>query len=504
MGRWLLLFAICLLPLQPAHAKWHQAQSDHFVIYADDSAKDIEAFGRMLERFHSAMELATGVDAAKPSPSNRVTIYIVRYVNDVRKVTNHTNRFVAGVYLPRAGASIAIVPSVRIRSVASDSSMIYLLHEYVHHFQRANSSFSMPRWMSEGSAEFFASASFEKNGDVIIGRPAQHRVGELAYAADVHVKELLDHDLYMTRLGKSGFYNAYYGKSWLLYHYLTFAPEREGQLEAYTLKLSQGKSPREAAEVFGDLGDLERALERYMRKRMSALEIKHKGISESPFTIRTLSPGEADMMQVHMRSRSGVKEEQAKELVLEARTIAARHPQDPHVLSMLAEAEHDSGNEGAAIAAADRALAIDQTQVDAYVQKGFALFAKAADADDPEQGYNEAIGPFLRLNRIENDHPLPLIYFYRSFADRNLKPSALAVSGLERAAELAPFDLGLRFMTANEQISAGKYKAARLNLKPVAYDPHGGSLADAATALLEKIADKGGTGSEETAEETGG
>ena len=41
--------AIAALSLAvPAQADWHRAESEHFVIYADDSAKDITRFATML------------------------------------------------------------------------------------------------------------------------------------------------------------------------------------------------------------------------------------------------------------------------------------------------------------------------------------------------------------------------------------------------------------------------------------------------------------------------
>jgi tetratricopeptide (TPR) repeat protein len=163
------------------------------------------------------------------------------------------------------------------------------------------------------------------------------------------------------------------------------------------------------------------------------------------------------------------------------------------VLTALAEAEYDAGNDAEAIAAADAALALDPAQVNAYVQKGYALFRRAAAAGEDERtaAYRAAIAPFVALNKIENDHPLPLVYFYRSFAERGAEPPDLAVHGLERAAELAPFDLGLRLNLAAQQIEAGNLDAARSNLVPVAYHPHGGGLAGPARQVIERI-DAGG------------
>lgn len=46
----------------------------------------------------------------KPSPSNRVTIFVVSNQTAVREVAGTANRYLAGFYLPRAGATVAVIP----------------------------------------------------------------------------------------------------------------------------------------------------------------------------------------------------------------------------------------------------------------------------------------------------------------------------------------------------------------------------------------------------------
>lgn len=365
--------------------------------------------------------------------------------------------------------------------------MIVLLHEYAHHFLISNSEFPMPRWVSEGAAEFFASAEFPDAGGIKLGMPAAHRAGELFYARDVKVEQLLDPPAYQDGV-RQGF-DSFYGKSWLLYHHLIMTPERRGQLRTYLSLLAAGKNSLEAGrEVFGDLHQLERDLDAYFRqKRILAAVFAPGQLPVEIIAVRRLSPGEAAMMPVRIRSRRGVDSEQAAALLPDARRIAASYPQDAAVLASLAEAEFDAGNDAEAIAAADAALTLDPARVNAYVQKGFALFRRAPQGADINAAYEAAIEPFLALNRLENDHPLPLIYYYRSFAERGHRPPDDALRGLERAAELAPFDLGLRMNVAASQIQTGQLELARINLLPIAYNPHGGEMAEAARQVIARI-----------------
>ena len=93
-------------------------------------------------------------------------------------------------------------------------------------------------------------------------------------------------------------------------------------------------------------------------------------------------------------------------------------------------------------------------------------------------------------NRIENDHPIPLIYYYRSFQDRGRKPTPLAVRGLQQALGIAPYDDGLRVSVVNQMISEKNYDLARGYLAPLQSDPHNngrGKLAEKLLATIEKL-----------------
>lgn len=492
MKKWVALATAALAVAGPAEAKWHKAESPHFVIYADDSERDITKFAEMLERFHAAMRIVTGRDDVIPSPSNRLVIYAVGSEDRVQKLSGDKSKTLAGFYIPRAAGSRAFVSSIRFTG-NDDFPLIILRHEYAHHFLISTSRFIMPRWMNEGAAEFFASASFGKDGSVGIGRPAMHRAGELTYAADVKVEELLDHELYAKRKGKR--YDAFYGRSWALYHYLQFEEleqkPRKGQLAAYVREIMAGKSDRDAAvAAFGDLATLERDLDSYLRrKRMTYFHFTAEKIPAPRITTTALSAGESAVMPLVIQSQRGVDRDEAAALVPQVRAVAVAHPQDSAVLTALAEAEYDAGNDAAAVVAADQAIALDPKKANAYVQKGYALFrmADAAADDKKPAAFKAAMRPFEALNKVENDHPMPLIYYYRSFQEQRREPPELARHALERASQLAPFDQGLAFQTALMQAGEGKIALAKRTLDVLAANPHGGEMALTARKLADDI-----------------
>lgn len=464
-----------LLAATTVRAEWLEASSDHFVIYGDQGEAAIREFAARLERLHSGMSIVLGRPQAKPSPSNRVTIYIVSNTAEVREVTNMSSRYVAGVYRARAGGSIAVVPQLRgARSEYELPAETVLYHEYAHHFMWSGTARAYPRWFSEGFAEYFAGVRFKSDGSVAFGAPSTHRAAEYAYAREVPIRELLEFNGGSAG-GMGG--DSFYSRSGILFHYLQTAPERAGQLARYQQLLAQGDSALEAARnAFGDLGRLEANMEDYAgRRRITTLVVNGEALQVGPIAVRKLRPGEAEMMPVVVRSKAGVDRDAAAALLPDAQRIAA-----------LAEAEFDAGNDDAAIAAADRSLAIDPQQINAHIQKGYALTRKARDGKLADGPWKQVRAQWIKANKLENDHPIPLVQYYSSFAAEGQRPPKPAVDGLEWAMQLAPFDPGVRWLVASQMIEDQRYDTAAAVLRPLAYSPHPGERTAAALKLLEE------------------
>jgi cytochrome c-type biogenesis protein CcmH/NrfG len=478
--------ALFLLYSADALADWHEASSDHFVIYADESEKEIRKYSDRLERYYSAMTFVLPSKKDKPSPSNRVTIYVVRSERMVRKLygSGTDSRYVKGFYLPRAGGSLAIIPPIDITGATASESELVLMHEYAHHFMAENAPYLVPRWYSEGFAEYFATAKFEADGTVGLGLPAHHRAYELFEARDVSIERLLDSKLYAAEKTKS--YDNFYGRSWLLFHYLFTSEEHRKKIVDYLNRLNRGEAELPAATAaFGDLKALDKALDAYLRqKKMQYLRIEANRLTVGQISVRKLSEAEAASMPIRVRSKRGVDEKIAAEVVLEAREVAQKYPDEPAVQAALAEAEFDAGNTEAAIRAADKALATAPNNMTALIQKGYAL-TRVANETKTREAWVAARKHFISVNQIENDNPIPLIYYYLSFVGQDKEPNQSALDGLQWALELAPYDASVRMMLASRQMHDKRFAEAIRTISPLAFHPHMGKD-NPAIALLEK------------------
>ncbi|MDR0780750.1 MAG: hypothetical protein LBF16_08660 [Pseudomonadales bacterium] len=481
--------ALLLSPL--SFAAWREAKSEHFVIYADESERNLRAFSEKLERYHQAMTIIFPSRTSTPSPSNRLTIYVVSNDRQVRKLFGNTaaSDFVSGFYIPRAGSSSAFIPSVNSKSsgAVSESEMI-LMHEYAHHFMFENLNSMVPPWFVEGFAEYFAAVTFERNGNVILGGPDNLRAHEFVNPdiRQIGIEELLDSATHAAQRRKS-FYDNFYVRSWSLFHYLYSDEAGKGKMVDYLNRLNRGENELDAARAaFGDLAALDQTLGRYLRGQILSWRIPSTALSFAPIAIRELNPAEAASLAVRMQSKRGVDPNEtakAAAIAQEARELAVKYPNEPEVLAALAEAESDAGNDAAAIAAADKALALNPTHINALIQKGYAL-TRSANASGNAEDWAKVRTHFLNVNKIEADHPIPLIYFYLSYVNQGMAPTQNAIDGLEWALQLAPYDASLRLTTARAQMAQRHYQQAIQTLSVLAFNPHNDGD-NPALALLE-------------------
>ena len=472
-----------------APAAWREARSEHFTIYSEDDAKQLAEYADKLERFDSALRRLTRIEDRSISPSNRVTIFVVRNTSAVRKLLGGDNAWVAGFYRPRAANSLVVTPSLRFADSVGRGDldpMIVLLHEYTHHFLLENAAAAYPAWYSEGFAEFASTAQFDADGAVGLGLPAQHRARALARPQFLSMAAMLADD--KRKLSNSE-RSTLYAMGWLLTHYLIVSDARKGQLNRYLTAINDGTPrPEAATAAFGDLKTLDRDVDRYARRKLDYFRVPSAMLSVGKVDVRDLSPAAAAVLPLRMRLKAGVLPAEGAEFASLARAAAAPFPNDPDAQLLLADAEAMAGNLDACDAAIARALATQPNSTEGLLARARSMMRrrddKGAQADWP--GIRAAIG---RANRVEPDHPVPLMLYYDSFAAAKQKAPRLAVDGLERAFEIAPQDPALRMRLARQLAVDRRFDEARVVLAPLAYAPHAGPIGEAALRMLDQLPD---------------
>lgn len=484
--RWVAWIFFVWLSIGVAQANWYEATTPRVRVYAEGSEERARSLAEKIERFDAALRLMRGLPDVDHGPASRLTIYSVGSSNLIGRLAGARN--IAGFYSARAGGSVAFVPQ---RSSGGGEFALraeaVLLHEYAHHFMYRNFPGAYPTWLSEGFAEFFATASFDRDGSIMFGHAPMYRAYGLVQGHQLSIERLLEPgDAKLTGAQIDNLY----GRAWLLTHYLTFSNERKGQVERYIGAIRKGTGSVDAAKAaFGDLSTLDRELDRYTRQRLTGLRIGKERLSIPPIQLRQLSDAESAMMDVHIESTSGVTREEALRLLPKAQRAAAPYPNDVFVQGVLAEAEYDAGNYAAARDAAVRALAGDPKSRQGLIYHGMSLAALARETkDNSPAGYQAILAPWMAANRADPDDPRPILLIYqaaREFGNYN----ASIVEGIKYAQTIAPEDRGLRMIAAGEYLHEGKLAEARSLVASLAYDRHSGNREQMAT-LLEMI-DKG-------------
>ena len=450
-----------------AQAEWMEARSRHFILYGDASEKSLRAQAVALERLDHSLRFFMEKEDPPESASNPLVVFLTRD-SDVRKFAG--NNDVAGLYRPRVGGAVAF--SAGFAGGDQDFPRIVLFHEYAHHFMYASYPLAFPTWFSEGFAEFASTLRLGEDR-ATIGVPANHRAYGIFEGAKMPVRSMLDPASWEKLRGGMEM-NTFYGRGWLLTHYLFFHPARFKQFTAYVTAINAGRPPIAAAEeAFVDLRALDREVDAYLsRNRIPGMYIPY-GDGPPQVVVRTLSPGEAAMIRFRMESTNGVDSKSAVTLYQRAAPVAARFPDDPVAQGWFAEIAHDAGEAEVAEQAADRAIARDPKSVQGLLYKAQLQMEKLArEKNHDTAAWQKARSPIIVANRLDPNNAAPLWAFWQSFAAEGIPPTKSALAGLYRAQELSPQASEVRFAAAAAHVHAGEEDMARMLLRPLAYDPH--------------------------------
>lgn len=470
MRRLLLMSAV--LAATPANAEWWEAKSDHFIVYSETSSKAARSYADRLERFDHALRSLQGIGADEPlSDSRRLTVF--RFGNSGDIGTLAGSQDIAGFYIPRASGPVAFVPAKEetfskslYKTARLDAETVFF-HEYGHHFMYRHFSAAYPSWYREAFAELNSTIKLNDDGSFELGAPPQSRASALLGGLNYSIKRML---LSGTKPDYDDVY-ARYTYGWLLTHYLTFGGTRKGQLQNYLKLINSSSDAASAARAaFGDLDKLESEVTSYKsRNRYPGATVRPVKAAAPQIALRRLAADEEAIMRVRIRSERGVDKKTAKDVAGDARAIAAKYPNSLAVQLALVEAEDDADRLDEAERAADAALAIDAKSVKAMLYKG-RIYLRRAKADP--RHFETARIWLAKANRADLGHPSPLMEFYRTYHAAGVAPPEMAIAGLERAFELAPYDSKLRVLVARQLLVERRAPLALKVLLPLALSPH--------------------------------
>ena len=491
--RALALGCVLLGSATAAQAEWRRFETAHFIIYSESNDKRVNELATGLEDIDGLMRLATGLSVdAEPV---KVRIYEMADEGQVQAALGETGTGIAGFYSSNSLGPFAVTLRKAYSADGDFTRELVLHHEYAHHFMLQYFPATYPGWYVEGFAELIGSSKILPDGRVAYGWPAKHR-GDAIGAFWVSV-----HDLLVKPPEKIGNFDLY-GQGWVLTHFFTFSKTRAPQLRQYLTALTAGKSQADAATAFGDLEELNREAHAYLlggsfEYRPVKVPLQTPVIQK----VEIVSPAEAALIPETIAFQDddvkSYRKEGDRQTELERRSRvlarieekAARFPNDPYALNLLAEAEDASGNSARAEAALNRLLAVQPANPRAMARKSILMsqaagqLTGAARIDKASQARQLAI----KANKIDPDDPIPYLAFYQSYHMAGLAAPANALAGLVGAVEKLPRDTNIRQTLVDELAPQSRWSEAMIVLGPIANDTHDSPLRQAAREQMARL-----------------
>jgi tetratricopeptide (TPR) repeat protein len=312
MKRILLPLILCSTALSSAHDKagtWIEVRSPHFSVVTDGNEKQARHVADQFERMRSVFHVQfPKLQIDPPAP---IIVLAVKDEKDFRALEPEAylakgQLKLAGLFLPAPDKNY-ILMRLEAEGVHPYATVY---HEYTH-LLLAKAAEWLPLWLNEGLAEFYQNTDIREK-ESMLGEPSAENLQVLRQNRLLPLPTLFAVDQKSPYYHEENKGSIFYAESWALTHYIqiTDSQNKTLRLTEYVTLLAQRVDPVEAAtRTFGDLQQLQRALERYAQQTSFYSFKMHAAteVDDSTFTARFLTPSQsaalrADFLAYNQRS----------------------------------------------------------------------------------------------------------------------------------------------------------------------------------------------------------
>ena len=496
--------AMMLLAPTPALAQWLRAETDHFIIYGAGSERSLRAYAEKVERFDFFLRTYYPIQVDHEIP--KLEIYLADGRRDMLLAEPGISASVGGFYSPNSGRIHAVVNT---ESIMGDQVMF---HEYGHHFMFQMMAGAYPSWFVEGFAEYYSTADIRPDR-IQYGR---HSEGRMLMFVQQPVNSWAPMaDVLGWRISDSGRYRAgdYYAQAWGLTHYFMSTPERTRMLGQYLAAVLRGEDSVEAMQ--SATGRTPEQLQNDMRVYLGRIqyhtpqieiptptvEVTRLSRTESelawldlrldrePVTVEPIEPREDETERARERREEAMREnaESRAALIRDALAAGERHRDERIGLLVKARAHRLEGRPQAGFEVLEPVLTADESDPVTLRLAAELLLDQVDSESDPARALGHRREARTYLARALDADPLDF-RIYRALNESRVGeagyPSDNDISTLEVGRTLAPQSFDMRMRLAHAYMARGLYEAAVITVQPVANNPHGGSWARRAKALV--------------------
>lgn len=292
-----LILSVVVAVGAPAREKaetWLEVRSPHFLVVTNAGEKQARRVADQFERIRSVFHMA--FPSMRVDPNAPIIVIATKDERSFKSLVPES--WLQKGQLKRSGMFLRGPEKnyVLLRIDAEGQNPYHIVfHEYTHLLLSKNKP-SLPLWLDEGLAEFYGNSEI-LGKEVGLGRPSE------AHVVLLRENKLLPLDTLFAVNHSSPYYNEedkgsiFYAECWALTHYLMKQRhDNKAPLVDLMTLLSQGVETSTAtARAFGDLKELQKALEAYVRQS-TFYYMRMKGsteVDEDAFKLRELSPAES-------------------------------------------------------------------------------------------------------------------------------------------------------------------------------------------------------------------
>lgn len=273
---------------------WTEIRSPNFIVITNASPKQARRTAKSFEQFRLLIQ--TVWSPLKVDPPTPLTIFAGKdersyktLIAEEQSATGSAQSI--GMFI--AGPERELVA---LRMDGPENLPYHVLyHEYVHMILRLNFG-HLPLWLSEGLAELFANADISDKSQGI-GKFSTEAAHVLKTNPMIPLSTLMSATTDSPYYRQKDKADVFYAQSWAITHYLYLGNKKAHQdkLMAFIKMIVDGVPEQEAlTRAFGDLKDLEEALNKYLQSTTYYLRVKSQlGMDANKYRTRTLSEVES-------------------------------------------------------------------------------------------------------------------------------------------------------------------------------------------------------------------
>ncbi len=295
----LTVFAALAAAARDKPENWLEVHSPHFVVLSNSNEKQArhvaDQFERMRVVFHAVFPQAH-VDAGSP-----IMVLAIRDKKDFQEL--EPEAYLAKGQLDLAGLFLRAPDKnyILLRLDAEgEHPYATVYHEYTH-FLSSRAEEWLPLWLNEGLAEFYQNTEI-RDKEVVLGEASPTNIFLLRHERLLPLATLFSVDHNSPYYHEENKGSIFYAESWALTHYLRISDAQANthRLANYAELVSQKVDPvTAAARAFGDLKQLQGALEKYVRQE-TFYQFKAPlttDVDDSAFKVQALTSSQADAIR---------------------------------------------------------------------------------------------------------------------------------------------------------------------------------------------------------------